>query len=169
MTLLADPSSSSSRAVLRLPHDLPVHPPRLQHLLPVILAALDSPLQDEGFPSVRDPAVFPRCPCPSPVTRPQEQQVLLHFITAGICWHTLVCLWDISCLARGLHQGREGRRPQASNSDIPPNIDNQGKGKKKKSLFLQQTISFLMLFAFLWFSSIPPQHKFLTMIQDCVP
>lgn len=169
MTLPADPSSSSSCAVLRLPHDLPVHPPRLQHLLPVILAALDSPLQDEGFPSVRDPAVFPRCPCPNPVTRSQEQQVLLHFITGGICWHTLVCLWDISCLARGLRQGREGRRPQASNSDIPPNIDNQGKGKKKKSLFFQQTISFLMLFAFLWFSSIPPQHKFLTMIQDCVP
>lgn len=90
MPLPADPPSSSSCAVLRLPHDIPVHPPRLQHLLPVILAAPDSPLEDKGFPSVRDPAVFPRCPCPSPVTRPQEQQVVLHFITGGIllahCW-----------------------------------------------------------------------------------
>lgn len=90
----SDPSSSSSLcAVLRLSHDLPVHPPRLQHLLPVILAAPDSPLQDKGFPSVRNPAVFPRRLCPRPVTRPQEHQVLLHFITGGILLgHFLPCL-----------------------------------------------------------------------------
>lgn len=130
----------------------------------MILAALDSPLQDEGFPSARDPAVFPRCPCPSPVTRSQEQQVLLSFITGGILLAHGVCLWDISCLAWGLRQGRDWA--QASNSTFCQILTTKGKEKKPP---LQQTISFLMLFAFLWFSSIPPQHKFITMIQDCVP
>lgn len=73
-------------------------------------------------------------------------------------------------LGKGLARGGTGCRPQASNTDILPNIDNHGKRKKeKKSLFLQQTISYLMLLAFLQFNSIPPQHKFITLIQDCVP
>lgn len=62
LTLPADPSSSSPRAVLRLPHDLPVHPPCLQHLLPVILAAPDSTFAGRQFSQCEGPCCLPK-PC----------------------------------------------------------------------------------------------------------
>lgn len=82
---------------------------------------------------MRDLAVIPRCPCSSPVTRPQEQQVLLHFITGGILpAHVGVPVGHfLPCLGEGLVRGGTGCRSQASNTNILPNIDNHGKRKKK--------------------------------------
>lgn len=66
----------------------------------------------------------------------------LYSCAVSVClWgHCVPCLWATQ--GEGLGAG----------SNVLPNIDNQRHENKRKLLFLQQIISFLILFSYLWFS-----------------
>lgn len=97
-------------AVLCLHHDLPVHPPRFQHLLPVSTAEAVSAslLQDEAFPEHVCSSWLPRRHA-STSTNPGEMRLLFHFIEGRIFvhWcHVIVVVGTFHIRVCGLHEGR---------------------------------------------------------------
>lgn len=133
----ADPSFCPfSPAVLCLHHDLPVHPPRFQHLLPVSTAeaASASLVQNEAFPE-RVCSSWLRQRCASTSTKLSEMRVLFHFIEGRIFvhWCHVVVVgggWGVFHIrVCGLHEGR----PHVGSKPAPQALTLLSPGKKPGS------------------------------------